>query len=230
MNVKHHFSDLKNILEHRNEKISSELSRCRTEAARIASRYSEAVAGEELSKLERDARTVIQDIDQTAHDKALETVERLRGQLAEYITSDTDPGLLAQLQTVQSFNLYLTRSEIEAMAAKSNGNPVTLAALAQAAERSNFQVTYTTVADLEADLKKIMSLFAVPSLYAPDGYMNEALRYAPDEMRYGVPRRPDIVSMTARLKGNEVAPAQLDEMAERWNNVGTVDIEKLPRV
>lgn len=227
MNVKQYFSDLKSILEHRNEEISSELSRCRTEAARITSRYSEAVAAEELAELERDARSNILSIDQTAHDKASETVERLRGQLAEHITSGTDPGLLAQLQAVQSFNLHLTRSEIEAMAAKSNGNPVALAALAQAAERSNFQVNYATVADLEDDLKKIMSLFAVPSLYAPDGYMNEALRYAPDEMRYGVPRRPDIVSMTARLKGNEVAPAQLDEMAERWSNTDKVELKKL---
>lgn len=230
MNVKHHFSDLKNILEHRNEKISSELSRCRTEAARIASRYSEAVAGEELSKLERDARTAIQDIDQTAHDKALETVERLRGQLAEYITSDTDPGLLAQLQTAKLFGLKLTNSELSAMAAKANGDPVAMACLAQLADQSGFAFDFTTAANLEGDLKKIMSLFAVPSLYAPDGFSSEALRYSPDEMRYGVPRRPDIVSLTVRMKSYQDAPAQLDEMAERWSNAGTVDIEKLPRV
>ena len=230
MNVKQYFSDLKSILEHRNEEISSELSRCRTEAARITSRYSEAVAGEELSRLERDARSNILSIDQNAHDTAEKIVQSLRGQLAEHISGATDPGLLAQLQTVQSFNLHLTRFEIETMAEKSNGNPVTLAALAQAAERSGFHVGYITTADLEGDLNKIMSLFAVPSLYTPDGYMNEALRYAPDEMRYGVPRRPDIVSMTARLKGNEVAPAQLDEMAERWNDTGKITLKELAPV
>ena len=227
MDTKQYFSDLKSILEHRNEEISNELRRCRTEAARITGRYSEAVAGEELSKLERDARANILSIDQRARDAAEKIVQSLRGQLAEHISGATDPGLLAQLQTVQSFNLHLTRSEIEAMAEKSNGHPIALAALAQAAERSNIQVTYTTTTDLEADLKKIMSLFAVPSLYAPNGYENEALQYSPDEMRYGVPRRPDIVSMTARLKGNEVAPAQLDEMAERWNNAGAVELKEL---
>lgn len=227
MNTKQYFSDLKNILEHRNEEISSELSRCRTEAARIASRYSEAVAGEELDKLERDARANILSIDQKAHDKAERIVERLREKLAEHITSDTAPGLLAQLQTAKLFGLKLTGSELSAMAAKSKGDPVAMACLAQLADQSGFSFDFTTAADLEGDLKKIMSLFAVPSLFAPDGLMNEALRYAPDEMRYGVPRRPDIVSMTARLKGNEVAPAQLDAMAERWNNAGTVELKKL---
>ena len=230
MNVKQYFSDLKSILEHRNEEISNELRRCRTEAARITGRYSEAVAGEELSKLERDARANILSIDQRARDAAEKIVQSLRGQLAEHISGATDPGLLAQLQTVQSFNLHLTRSEIEAMAAKSNGNPVALAALAQAAERSNFQVNYTTVADLEADLKKILSLFAVPSLYAPNGYENEALQYSPDEMRYGVPRRPDIVSLTVRMKSHQDATAQLDEMGERWSDTGKITLKELAPV
>lgn len=185
------------------------------------------MAGEELSKLERDAQANILSIDQNAHDKAEGIVEGLREKLAEHITSDTAPGLLAQLQTAKLFGLQPTNSELSAMAAKSNGDPVAMACLAQLADQSGFAFCFTTAADLEADLKKIMSLFAVPSLYAPDGLVNEALRYAPDEMRYGVPRRPDIVSMTARLKGNEVAPAQLDAMAERWNNAGTVELKKL---
>lgn len=225
MNVKQHFSDLKNALEGRNTKITEVLEGYRKEAARITARYSDTVAAEKLAQLEADARASIQRHDTEAHDTAEKTVGALRGALMEHITGTADPGLLAQLQMVQSFNLPLTRSEVEAMAKKSNGNPVTLAALAQVADKSGFQVEYTTPEMLERDLQSIMSMFAVPSHFTPDDLFHEGLICHPNRMYQGVDYgRPDSISLSARMVGHTKAPGQLDEMDERWSDPVKVEV------
>lgn len=225
MNVKQHFSDLKSALEGRNVKITDVLAYYRTESARIKARYSETVSAEKLAQLEADARATIQRHDEDARDKAGRIVDRLKEALAEHITGGTDTGLLAQLQTVQTFNLHLTRSEIEAMAAKSNGNPVTLAALAQAAERSNFHVTYTTTAELEGDLKKILDLFHAPSFYTPDEYFHEAVICHPNRVYQGIDYgRPDATAITVGMGLGKSATRDLEEIATRWSDPGKIEL------
>lgn len=227
MNVKVIFSDLKSALEGRNAKITEALEYYRKESERITARYSEAVAAEKLTQLEADARATIQRHDAEAHDKAEKVVERLRAELAEHIAGGVNADLLAQLQTVQSFNLRLTRSEVEAMAAKAGGNPVALAALAQVAERSNFQVTYTTAAELEDDLKKILNLFHTPSFYTPEEYFHEAVICHPNRtfqgMDYG---RPDSVVIATGMNLGKAAPRDLEEIAARWSNCDKVELKE----
>lgn len=229
MDVKSYFSDLKSTLETRNSAITRALEHYKVEAARIRARYSEAVAADELGKLEAATRSQIEDADKTAHDAAERTVERLRKVLSDHIGGDVDTGLLAKLQAAQTFGLKLTRSEVEALAEKAGGDPVALACLAQVAEKGGYQLDFTTVETLERDLKTISSMFRDPSHYTPDGLFSEGMRCHPDRMYQGINYgRPDATYLSMQMKPNKDAPGKLDEMSDRWSNADIVELKAAP--
>lgn len=231
MNVKQHFSDLKSTLENRNSKITEVLAYCQKETARINGRYSEAVAAEKLAQLETDAQSTILRHDTEARDKAERIVERLKEALAEHITTSTDTGLLAQLQSAKSFGLKLTHSEIEAMGTKAGGDPVTLACLAQIADQAGFELTFTTTAQLEKDLTSIMAMFPVPSFYTPDEYFHEALTCHPNRRYNGTDwGRPDTTVITVGMGLGKAVPRDLEQIAARWSDASAVTIKQIAAV
>lgn len=228
MNTKQYFSDLRNTLERRNETIKTALEEYKTGAARITARYSETVASEKLTELEANTRASIVAADQAAHDEAKKAVEKLRGKLAEHITGDTALGLLLRLQAAQTFGLKLSCSEISAMAEKAGGDPVTLACLAQVAEKGGYRLNFTTSEALEQDLTSVLSMFSTPSHYTPDSLFSEGLKCHPNRMYQGVDYgRPDATALSVRMKSHKDAPGKLDAMAERWNDTGKIGLEEI---
>lgn len=230
-NVSYNFSELKNALERRNSTIRTALENYRTQAARITARYSEAVAAEELAKAQTTARVTIEAADESAHDAAERVVAILQGKLSEHIAADADAGLLAKLQAAQSFGLKLTRSEVEAMAKKANGDPVVLACLEQVAKTSGYSLTYTSMKQMEDDLKKIMSLFNTPSFYTDEEYFHEAMICHPNRRHNGVDfGRPDATAITIGMGLGKAAPRDLEQIAERWNDANAVTIKQIAPV
>lgn len=231
MNVKQHFSDLKSTLENRNTKITEVLKYYQEQSSRIKARYSETVAAEKLAQLETDARATILRHDTEAHDKAEKIVARLKEALAEHITTSADPALLAQIQAAKSFELKLTYSEIEAMGTKAGGNPVTLACLAQIADQGGFELTFTTTEQLEKDLISIMSTFSVPSFYTPEEYFHEGLICHPNRIHQGIDYgRPDTTAITMGMGLGNVAPRNLEQISERWNDASAVTIKQIAAI
>lgn len=218
-NTKNLFDQLKKLLEDRNTAITTSLQNYKTEVEKINARYSPEVAAGMLGELETNTRQAIIDADQTAHDQAFDVAKKLRFELADRATGEVNQGILAKLQAAQAFGLKLSRSEIEGMAASANGDGITLACLAKIAEASGLELTFTGVNELEKDVAHVESIFTTPSLYAPDGLVQEALKFSPNRQFNGIDYgRPDAVALSVGTAKATSAVHELDDMATRWND------------
>lgn len=217
--TKNLFDRLKKLLEERNIAIKSGLEAYKTEAEKINARYSPEVAAGMVTELETKTRQAILDADQTAHDQAESIVGKLRAELTERTTGEVNQSVLAKLQAAQMFNLKLSRSEIEGMALSANGDGITLACLAKIAETSGFELTFTGVNDLEKDLAHIAGIFSTPSLYAPNGLIQEALKLSPNRQYNGIDYgRPDAVALSVGTAKATSAVHELEDMSARWSD------------
>lgn len=213
------FDQLKKLLEDRNTAIRTSLETYKAEAARVNERYSQEVAAGMIANLEAKTRQAIIDADQTAHDEAAYIARKLQAELADRTTGEVNQSVLAKLQAAQAFGLKLSRSEIEGMAASANGDSITLSCLSKIAEASGFDLTFTGFAELENDVAHIESIFSTPSLYAPDGLVQEALKFSPNRQFNGVDcGRPDAIALSIGTAKATKAVQELDDMSKRWSD------------
>lgn len=218
-NTKNLFDQLKKLLEERNNAIKNGLETYKIEAEKINARYSQEVAAGMVVDLEAKTRQAIIDADQTAHDEAAYIARKLKAELADRTTGEVNQSVLAKLQAAQAFGLKLSRSEIEGMAASANGDSITLSCLSRIAEASGFDLTFTGFAELESDVAHIESIFSTPSLYAPDGLVQEALKFSPNRQFNGINYgRPDAVALSVGTAKATKAVQELDDMSKRWSD------------
>lgn len=82
---------------------------------------------------------------------------------------------------------------------------------------------------LEDDLKKVMSMFHVPSHYAPDDLVHEAIICSTPSVYRGVNMgKADVTAITLGMGLSRAAFCNLDEIAARWSNPGKVEVKQLP--
>lgn len=82
---------------------------------------------------------------------------------------------------------------------------------------------------LEDDLKKVMSMFYVPSHYAPDDLVHEAIICSTPSVYRGVNMgKADVTAITLGMGLSRAAFCNLDEIAARWSNPGKVEVKQLP--
>lgn len=218
-NTKELFDRLKKLLEDRNAAIKTGLEGYKTESEKINARYSPEVSAGMLTDLETKTRQAILDADQAAHDQAADIVGKLKAALAEHTAGEVNQNVLAKLQAAYTFGLKLSRSEIESMAKCASGDSIILSCLAKVAEPSGFELTFTAVNELEKDVAHVESIFSTPSLYAPEGLVQEALKFSPNRQFNGIDYgRPDAVALSIGTAKATTAVHELDDMSARWND------------
>jgi len=208
------------------ERAKQEASRFKDEAGELKQRQDGLISA---------ARSKIAAADKELSDSLTQDhIPALRAALRDFVCETPDSAFVVLLRGFKDFDVKLSKMEIEALVERSEGNYAALRMLQTVAKKSGFDVSAPQAEDFTNDLRQIEQAALVPMMWAPAGYLHEALEVLPDMPIFrwdgsiaGTRGRPTSTDLLLSCHRLDDVYKGLKDAGERWGSAFVPAISEL---
>lgn len=207
--------------------INIALQHYRNVSKAAAETYQPALAKEKIHEAKQAALKTIRDADAEMSHKVKTQAEVLRSELHRIISKPVPIEFERSMRLYRDFGLQMSESEVRAFADSAFENYPAVRVLAAVADHSGYRVSMPAVKEAEADLHAIEAAARIPSLYASEGHIQEALAlydetpvFRKDGSIAYSRGKPDAVTIQMFSSAKDALEKRLtEEMPQRWERM-----------
>lgn len=203
----------------------------------VTETYQPALAKEKIAEAKQAALKTIRNADEEMSQKMREQAEVLRSELHRIISKPVPIEFDRSMRLYRDFGLQMSKAEVQAFAASAFENYPAIRVLAAVAASSGYRVSTPAVKEAESDLHAIEAAARIPSLYAGNGYVKEALAlydetpvFREDGSIAYSRGKPDAITIQSFSFAKAALEKRLiEEMPQRWERMQAIVEEIDPK-